>query len=216
MSIAEQLAALRREYRRAMLDERSIAGDPLVQLEKWLQEAIEAELPEPTAMVLATVTPEGAPSARIVLLKGIDNGRLQFYTNIESAKGRHLASHPAVALLFYWAELERQVRIEGIAHLLDRETVAAYFATRPRAAQIGAWASRQSSHVESRAALEGAFARYEEQFADVASIPPPPWWGGYAVEPHVFEFWQGRENRLHDRIRFDRTTRGWQHYRLAP
>lgn len=216
MSITERLAALRREYRRASLDERSIAEDPLVQLEQWLQEAIEAELPEPTAMVLATVAPEGAPSARVVLLKGIDNGMLQFYTNIESVKGQHIAAHPSVALLFYWAELERQVRIEGTAHLLDRETVAAYFATRPRAAQLGAWASRQSSRLESRKVLEEAFASYEKQFAGVESIPPPPWWGGYAVEPHAVEFWQGRENRLHDRIRFERTTTGWQRWRLAP
>ncbi|MCS7000720.1 MAG: pyridoxamine 5'-phosphate oxidase [Bacteroidota bacterium] len=216
MLSTKQLAAIRREYRLALLDEHTIAANPFDQLERWLTEAINAGLPEPTAMVLATVTPEGSPAARVVLLKGIEDGKLHFYTNIESPKGQQIAAHPRVALVFYWAELERQVRIEGIATLLDRDTVAAYFATRPRPAQIGAWASRQSSPLPSRQVLEEAVARYTEQFATTEHIPPPPWWGGYAVEPVMFEFWQGRESRLHDRFRYDRTTDGWVRQRLSP
>lgn len=212
----DQLAALRREYRNAVLDERSIADDPLVQLERWLGEAIAANLPEPNAMVLATADEHGAPSARMMLLKGILDGELQFYTNLESRKGREIAVNPQVALLFYWPELERQVRIEGRARLLDRDTVAAYFATRPRAAQLGAWASRQSTPLESRAQLEDAFEQYAAQLLSSDSIPVPPWWGGYAVRPHAFEFWQGRENRLHDRIRYEWITTGWRRLQLAP
>ncbi len=216
MLTTDQLAAIRREYRFAQLDESSIAADPLAQFQRWLEDAIRAELPEPTAMALATVDANGNPAVRVVLLKGIEDGRLLFYTNIESPKARALAINPAVALLFYWAELERQVRIEGTATLLDRETVAAYFATRPRGAQIGAWASRQSTPLASRAELDEAIARYQHEFATVDQIPPPPWWGGYAVEPRVIEFWQGRENRLHDRFRFERTTAGWSRQRLSP
>ncbi|MCX7930301.1 MAG: pyridoxamine 5'-phosphate oxidase [Chlorobi bacterium] len=216
MLTSERIAAIRREYRLAILDESSIAADPIEQLVHWLEEALHAEVPESTAMVLATADASGAPSARVVLLKGIENGRLHFYTNLESPKARDIAANPRVALLFYWAELERQVRIEGIAALLDHETVAEYFATRPRGAQIGAWASRQSAFLSSRQELEESVARYEHQFADTEQIPPPPWWGGYAVEPHAFEFWQGRQNRLHDRFRFERTTMGWSRQRLSP
>ncbi|GIV55144.1 MAG: pyridoxine/pyridoxamine 5'-phosphate oxidase [Candidatus Kapaibacterium sp.] len=214
MLTSDQLAAIRREYRSARLDESTIAADPIEQLQCWLEDAIRAAVPEPTAMALATA--DGNPTVRMVLLKGIENGCLQFYTNIESAKARAIAVNPNVALLFYWAELERQVRIEGRAQLLDRETVAAYFALRPRGAQIGAWASRQSTPLSSRAELEEAVAQIENQFAGIEQIPPPPWWGGYAVEPRVVEFWQGRENRLHDRFRFERTTTGWLRQRLAP
>lgn len=211
-----QLAAIRREYRLARLDESSLAGDPFEQLQRWLDEAIRAELVEPTAMALATADADGKPTVRMVLLKGIENGRLHFYTNLESPKARAIAANPRVALLFYWAELERQVRIEGIAELLDRRTVEAYFATRPRGAQIGAWASHQSTPLASRETLDEAIAEYERRFADAEQIPPPPWWGGYAVEPHAFEFWQGRENRLHDRFRYERTTTGWSRQRLSP
>ncbi|MCX8050673.1 MAG: pyridoxamine 5'-phosphate oxidase [Chlorobi bacterium] len=211
-----QLAAIRREYRLARLDESSLAGDPFEQLQRWLDEAIRAELVEPTAMALATADADGKPTVRMVLLKGIENGRLHFYTNLESPKARAIAANPRVALLFYWAELERQVRIEGIAELLDRRTVEAYFATRPRGAQIGAWASRQSAPLSSRETLDEAIAEYERRFADAEQISPPPWWGGYAVEPHAFEFWQGRENRLHDRFRYERTTTGWSRQRLSP
>ncbi len=216
MLTADKLAATRREYRRDFLDESTIADDPLELLERWLSQAIEADLPEPNAMALATADEKGAPSVRMVLLKGITEGELHFYTNIESRKGKEIAANPQVALLFYWAELERQIRIEGHARLLDRETVAAYFETRPRAAQLGAWASRQSEPLESRTQLEDALSEYATRFADTPSVPPPPWWGGYAVRPHAFEFWQGRESRLHDRFRYERTTDGWRCMRLAP
>jgi pyridoxamine 5'-phosphate oxidase len=216
MTTSAHLAAIRREYRSATLDESTIAADPIEQLQRWLDDAIRAEVPEPTAMALATATPDGKPSVRMVLLKGIDNGMLHFYTNLESSKSRAIAANPHVALVLFWAELERQVRIEGIAHLLDRQTVEQYFATRPRGAQIGAWASRQSSPLSSRAELEQAVATYEQTFATSESIPVPPWWGGYAVEPHAIEFWQGRESRLHDRFRYERTTTGWTRQRLSP
>lgn len=212
----EQLMQLRREYKRAVLDEHTLTDDPLEQLERWLAEAIAAQLPEPNAMVLTTVSAGGMPSARVVLLKGIENGALHFYTNIESRKGHDIAANNRVALLFYWAELERQVRIEGTAELLDRNTVATYFATRPRLARLAAWASRQSTPLASRSELEQALRQYEQQFAGEEHIPVPPWWGGYRVLPLAAEFWQGRENRLHDRFRYERATTGWQRQRLSP
>lgn len=207
------LAVLRREYG-AGSPELTEAVDPHALFVHWFAEVREAALDEPNAMVLSTVGPSG-PSSRTVLLKGFDDRGFSFFTNHDSRKGHELADSPRCALLFGWYALHRQVRIEGVAHMLSREEVEEYFAQRPRGAQLGAWASRQSSVVEDRAALEAAFVAAQRRFED-AKIPPPPTWGGYVVEPNSIEFWQGRENRLHDRVLFTRSESGWVRQRLAP
>jgi pyridoxamine 5'-phosphate oxidase len=217
MTPAPNLADLRREYHREALTEADVDPDPLRQLERWLQDAIRAALPEPTAMALATVGADGRPSARIVLLKGVDPAGLVFFTNHDSRKGRELAIHPDAALLFHWIELERQVRIEGVASKVATAESDAYFASRPRSSRLGAWASPQSQAIPDRDWLEREFAavaaRYEGNNADV---PRPPFWGGYRVLPSLVEFWQGRSSRLHDRIVYRRDGSGWQIQRLAP
>jgi len=209
------IADLRREYHLASLNEQDVDPDPLRQFGQWLEEAIRAELPEPTAMTLATVGADSRPAARIVLLKGIDSGFL-FFSNYESRKGRELQEHPHAALLFHWVELERQVRIEGTVHQLTPQESDAYFATRPRASRIGAWASPQSGVIESRAWLEKAVAKETDRLGATEPIPRPPHWGGYRVAPQLVEFWQGRSSRLHDRLRYTRSERFWRIERLAP
>jgi pyridoxamine 5'-phosphate oxidase len=210
-------ADLRREYHLAALNETDVDASPVTQFERWLAEAVKAQVPEPTAMTLATVGEDGRPAARVVLLKGVDVGGLLFFTNYESRKGRELATHPHAALLFHWVELERQVRIEG---KVSRASVAesdAYFASRPRSSRIGAWASPQSKAISDRAWLERKFVAAQERFAaDPDSIPRPPHWGGYRLLPFAFEFWQGRQSRLHDRIRYRLEDRHWRIERLAP
>lgn len=209
-----ELAALRREYGAGSPDLNGEgARDPIALFVRWFAEAREV-VTEPNAMVLSTVGP-GGPSSRTVLLKGMDARGFSFFTNHDSRKGRELADSAPCALLFGWYELHRQVRIEGRAHLLGRDEVEDYFASRPRGAQLGAWASRQSSVVADRAELERAFAEAEQRF-EGQEIPPPPTWGGYVVEPEAIEFWQGRENRLHDRLLFTRIDGGWRQERLAP
>lgn len=210
-----EIAALRTDYRRASLNETDVASDPIVQFAKWLDEAIAAEVTEPTAMCLATATPDAYPSARIVLLKGVDARGFVFYTDMRSRKGHELADNPAAALCFHWAALERQVRITGAVQRVSRAESETYFASRPRGSQIGAWTSVQSSILPSRDTLETALAATETRFGD-GDIPLPDHWGGYRVVPEEIEFWQGRASRLHDRVQFRREAGTWVTRRLSP
>jgi pyridoxamine 5'-phosphate oxidase len=211
------LAQWRREYTSAGLYEADLADDPHVQLAHWLAEARSAGMLEPNAMVLSTVSADGAPSSRMVLLKGLDAGGLVFYTNFESRKSRDLTANPRCCLLFPWQPLQRQVRVEGLARRLSDEVSDRYFATRPRGAQLGAWASTQSSVVVDREALEDAYADAATRWPEPEPVPRPPHWGGYVVDPVAMEFWQGRPDRMHDRLVYTRRAgRGWTTARLAP
>jgi pyridoxamine 5'-phosphate oxidase len=206
---------LRKEYTRAGMHEADMDPDPIVQFRAWFENVIEADLHEPNAMILATATRDGRPSARTVLLKGYDERGFVFYTNYEGRKASDLEANPACALLCYWGELERQVRIEGRAVRLSGEESDAYFASRPRGSRLGAWASEQSQPVEDRSILEERVKALEAEY-EGREIPRPPFWGGYRVEPDTIEFWQGRENRLHDRLVYERIGGGWKMQRLQP
>jgi pyridoxamine 5'-phosphate oxidase len=211
---APDIATLRTEYSLKTLDEAGVDRDPMKQFGVWMVEAIHAQLPEPTAMNLSTVGPQGRPAGRIVLLKGVDPRGFVFYTNYASRKGRELEARPAAALTFLWKELERQVRIEGAVEKVAAAESDEYFATRPMGSRIGAWASPQSEPIESRDWLE---QRWTELTAKFGEEPPrPPHWGGYRVKPDYLEFWQGRRSRLHDRIAYTREAAGWKIARLAP
>jgi pyridoxamine 5'-phosphate oxidase len=209
------LADLRREYRSHQLTEDTAAADPIAQFRLWFDEALRAEALEVNAMTLATVSADGEPSARTVLLKGLGDQGFVFYTNYESAKARDLEHNPRACLLFFWAELERQVRITGSVSRVSREETAEYFQTRPRESQIGAWVSPQSRVIPHRRLLEENFESLTAQYEGDA-VPVPPFWGGYSVVPTKIEFWQGRSGRLHDRLLYTRTESGWQRVRLAP
>jgi pyridoxamine 5'-phosphate oxidase len=214
---AAELAEMRLSYRRESLTEAQANPDPILQFQHWFQQAVEAGLIEPNAMTLATVSASGRPSARVVLLKGMEEGDFVFYTNYESRKGRELADNPHAALVFYWPELERQARVEGRVRKVSKEQSEAYFKTRPKGSRLSAWASAQSMPVTGREEFENSLRQLERQYEATESVPRPPHWGGYALRPESIEFWQGREDRLHDRLIYRRARgRSWVRDRLAP
>ena len=217
----ETLAALRREYGDAGLDTPDLEDEPIAMFRRWLDDTIEAGVHEPNAMVVATVSPAGRPSARLVLLKGLDQRGFVFYTNLESRKAEEIAANPAVSLLFPWHDLQRQVRVDGTASRVSAEESEEYFASRPRDSQLGAWASPQSRVVASRSALDERYGGVLARFADADDVPLPPFWGGIRVAPDAVEFWQGRKGRMHDRLVYRRAEPGpggpaWTVDRLAP
>ena len=210
-----QLASLRKNYMRGALSEEEVQPDPIAQFNYWFEQALNAQLYEPNAMTLATADAQGSPSARIVLLKGVDNRGLMFFTNYNSLKGQALEANPQAALLFYWPELERQIRITGKIEKVSEAESDAYYASRPLDSRIGAWASEQSQVISDRSVLLKRAALFSAKFA----LQParPPHWGGYRLLPEYFEFWQGRSSRLHDRICYQRQDDGqWKIFRLAP
>lgn len=207
---------LRKEYQQQTLHETEVAADPIAQFQKWFEQAVAARVTYPEAMTLATATREGKPSARIVLLKAAEAQGFSFFTNYESRKARELMQNPQASLVFWWQELERQVRIEGSVAPVSAEESDDYFRIRPRGSQIGAWASPQSAVLPAREDLENNVKAIEEKFRE-SEVPRPSHWGGYRLQPHTIEFWQGRLNRLHDRIRYRLLENGaWLRERLAP
>lgn len=212
---SSDLSAAREEYSRGGLTESDLLADPVAMFARWYDEAREAGIHEPNAMVVATASADAVPAARFVLLKGFSDEGFVFFSNTGSRKGQELAANPACALLFPWHPLERQVRVDGTASLLPREAVDAYFAVRPRGSQLGAWASHQSQVVAGREELAAAYAEAEARY-DGGDVPTPEEWGGYLVRPESLEFWQGRPGRMHDRLVYRRTADGWRTERLAP
>jgi pyridoxamine 5'-phosphate oxidase len=208
------IADIRKDYKQKTLLETDAAADPFAQFATWWQEAVDSQIDEVNAMTLATVTPDGRPDARIVLLKGFDDEGFVFYSNYTSRKGQELAAHPYATLVFFWKELERQVRVEGSIGLVSEQQSVAYYNSRPEQSRLGAWASRQSEIIPNRQVLEEGMETYRQQFS--GNIPRPPHWGGYQVVPQAIEFWQGRSSRLHDRLKYQRQENGWQIVRLAP
>jgi pyridoxamine 5'-phosphate oxidase len=211
----QSIADIRKDYKLKSLLEEDVLDNPLEQFKNWWSEAVNSKIEEVNAMTLATSTPDGTPSARIVLLKGLSNEGFMFFTNYESHKGKELAANPKAALVFFWKELERQVRIEGSVDKVSKADSEAYFASRPAASKIGAWASAQSTTIANREIIERNVLKYQAEFEE-ENIPKPPHWGGYIVKPVRVEFWQGRRSRLHDRILYRRQDNTWTVERLAP
>lgn len=210
------IAHLRKEYSSQTLDLSDVLADPFSQFARWFDEAIQSEITEPNAMTLATASANGMPSARVVLLKGVDDNGFVFYTNYQSHKAKEMEENPRAALLFCWLELERQLRIEGTVERVSAAESTEYFQSRPKGSQIGAWASPQSQVIPNREYLETKLAELSHQYAESDVLPRPEHWGGYRVRPLVIEFWQGRESRLHDRIRYRKEGNFWAIERLAP
>jgi pyridoxamine 5'-phosphate oxidase len=209
---------MRKTYTKAGLDEKDIQSDPMVQFQMWFRQAEQSDLPswlEINAMTLSTSDLDGNVTSRIVLLKGIDDGKFQFFTNYDSAKGKQITANAKVSLCFYWPHVERQVRIEGVAQKTDRKRSVDYFQSRPRGSQLGAHVSQQSHVIENRDVMQASMARLEEKYQN-EEIQCPDNWGGYQVEPAKFEFWQGRPSRLHDRLCYQSCDNGWQLVRLSP
>jgi pyridoxamine 5'-phosphate oxidase len=209
----DSIASLRQEYLQAELIESSAAINPLDQFQLWWEQSLQSDIYEPNAMIISTIK-QNQPNSRVVLLKGLDAQGFTFYTNYNSAKGNEIAENENVSLLFFWKELERQVRIHGKAFQISEAESLAYFQSRPRSSQIGAWASDQSEEIADRSSLEKRFQDIERQYPD--AIPKPPHWGGYKVKPHYFEFWQGRASRLHDRLSYSLRVGEWIRSRLSP
>lgn len=214
--MAENIQDIRKEYTAKTLEEMEVKPDAVEQFKVWFDEALHSSVTEANAMNLATASDKGIPSSRVVLLKGIEDGGFTFYTNYQSRKGKEIESNPAVALTFFWPELERQVRIQGLSEKLSEEVSEAYFQSRPKASQIGAWSSPQSAVIASRGILEKREKELQEKFKDEDVLPKPKQWGGYRVMPYLIEFWQGRAGRLHDRILYTLKNDIWQINRLAP
>lgn len=212
----KDIAHIRKDYTKTSLDVKSVSKDPIQQFDHWFKEAVTAEVPEPNAMTLATVNAEGRPSTRVVLLKGVENGKFVFFTNFQSNKGQELDQNPACSLTFWWPELERQICLEGVASRIDAKRSEEYFQSRPRGSQIGAWASPQSSMINDRSILEERVKQMEEKFKGLEKLPKPHQWGGFEIDPLMIEFWQGRPSRLHDRILFTKVDGVWRVDRLAP
>tara|TARA_R110002096_G_scaffold329006_6_gene523081 strand:- start:47639 stop:48283 length:645 start_codon:yes stop_codon:yes gene_type:complete len=210
-----ELQKLREDYSLSSLDESDVLQNPIEQFKQWIQEALKAGVPEPNAMNLATVDNEGRPHSRIVLLKGFDENGFVFFTNYASDKGREIEANHNVSICFFWIELERQVRIDGVAKKITKAESEAYFKSRPHKSQVGALASNQSEVVENRLFLEQKFEKLEAEFVE-GEVPMPETWGGYVIEPSVIEFWQGRRSRLHDRIKYERKADNWIIKRLSP
>ena len=215
MPNAMNIADLRKNYTQAGLLESDVVADPIAQFQLWFEQAVAADLLEPNAMTVATVTPEGKPSARIVLLKAIDDRGFVFYTNYNSQKGVELQHCPYAALIFLWGDLERQVRIEGAIEFVSESEATSYFHSRPASSQLGAWASAQSTIIPDRSVLESRLHQLELEYHD-REIPKPPHWGGVRVIPQEIEFWQGRPSRLHDRLRYQLVDGKWRIDRLSP
>jgi pyridoxamine 5'-phosphate oxidase len=209
------IAAIRKDYMLRSLSENDVNKNPMKQFAAWWDDAIDSNIEEVNAMTLATVNEQGYPSSRIVLLKDFNENGFVFFTNYESRKAKSLSIHPKASIVFFWKELERQIRVEGVVEKISEEESTTYFTSRPVESKIGAWASPQSEVIESRDFLESRFKNFEEKYSEI-EIPKPPHWGGYIVKPSRIEFWQGRPGRLHDRIEYNKNNEGWTIERLAP
>jgi len=210
------ISDMRENYDRSTLDEQHVDSDAMKQFNSWFQEAIDEDVVEPNAMIMSTINSDGHPTSRTLLLKGVEDGGFVFYTNYNSDKGKEIAENPNISLLFLWKKVQRQVRISGIAHKIPKEQSEAYFHSRPKGSQIGAWVSPQSQVIANKDILETRKAELIEQYKDDDELPLPEFWGGYKMKPQKIEFWQGRPNRLHDRLLYTLVDRKWKIERLAP